>query len=135
MTPKQKVFEYLKAHPGASTKDISEGTRLDMKQVGNAITHMKTNNTVRETGKNGILKCWEVTVAELGKVRAYTRREPTDAATPRASKVQRDFEKAMDALMNAWLEVRNHITSEIERRELDELREFKAGIMASVKRK
>ena len=131
MTLEERIFNYLKSHPESMKPEIIEALNLDKNPTTYALQQLK---------KHGLIVCddagnktrWHVIEgAEYDAANQSTRTRSSPSAT--GDKIFSRFKKALDDLINAAVELQPYVVTEDEKKELEELREFRSRTMDAAK--
>jgi hypothetical protein len=127
MTLSRRVLQVISEAPGISRAQIiAQFPEEDPKKVIKVIANNVTKGKLEQIGRSN-----DASFRLLQELPA-SRKSRGTGSTSSGNRAQQRFERAFDELMNAWIDVRNYVMAETEQAELQELREFKNGILNSL---
>jgi len=126
------VYDWLINNSGEhATPEIADSLGFTESQVSSALTNLKKKGAAIKTGDSIYTRWVGVPGVDLGVRASMDATRPHKGASPGAI-AKLKFEKALEAFIDAAVEIKDYIVVEDQQAELDRLRAFEAQVMQAM---
>jgi hypothetical protein len=129
------IYDWITSNPGTYlVTEVADGSGLTGAQVSSAMYNLKKKGAVTKEGEAQNTRWTGVPGVDLG---ARVSNTPTGMrkTTSHGALAKQKFERALEAFIDAAVEIKDYIVVEDLRQELDELRAFKAQVNEALRRR